>query len=105
MRLAETSIEDLGDIFRMGICPSYESGSIRDEICKWAIRGKSLFRSSSLPQAGGRVTIGRRVAAIRYAHKLAGQADRTKTAPYHIVGLRACCASQQIWVLDFRDGS
>jgi hypothetical protein len=43
MLLAETSIEDLGDIFRMGICPSYESGSIRDEICKWAIAEKVFF--------------------------------------------------------------
>jgi hypothetical protein len=37
MLLVETSVDDLGDIFRMGICPYCESGSIRDEIYKWAI--------------------------------------------------------------------
>jgi hypothetical protein len=37
MLFAETSIDDLGDIFRMGSCFYYKSGSIRDEIYKWAL--------------------------------------------------------------------
>jgi hypothetical protein len=47
MLLAETSIDDLGDIFRMGICPYYESGSIRDEIYKWAIAERVFFAHAS----------------------------------------------------------
>jgi hypothetical protein len=41
MLFAETSIDDLGDIFRMGSCLYYKSGSIPDEIYKWALRANS----------------------------------------------------------------
>ena len=37
MLFAETSIDDLGDIFRLGSGLYYKSGSIRDEIYKWAL--------------------------------------------------------------------
>ena len=49
MLLVETSVDDLGDIFRMGICPYCESGSIRDEIYKWAIppMGRALHAMQS----------------------------------------------------------
>ena len=41
MLFTETSIDDLGDIFRLGSCLYYKSGSIRDEIYKWALRANS----------------------------------------------------------------
>ena len=34
---AETSVDDLGDIFGLGICLYQKSGSVRDEIYKWAL--------------------------------------------------------------------
>jgi hypothetical protein len=34
---AETPVDDLGDIFRLGICLHQKSGPVRDEIYKWAL--------------------------------------------------------------------
>ena len=46
--LAETSIDDLGHIFRLGSYLCYECGSIRDEIDKRAVPAISMVDTSTL---------------------------------------------------------